>query len=72
LYIFIKSYKSKISEEIKKYVIMYITKRITFNKKNLNRCIKNIFNTTISGSSIYKILKENKLSYKRIGKKLYH
>jgi transposase len=63
-------YESKITNEIKKYVIMYVTKRITFNKKNLNRCIKHIFNKTISMSSIYKILKENNLSYKRIGKKI--
>jgi transposase len=63
-------YKSKISNEIEKYVIMYVTKRITFNKKNLNRCIKKIFNKTISTSSIYKILKQNNLSYKRIGKKI--
>ena len=64
------TYISKITKEIEKYVIMYVKKRITFNKRNLNRCIKNIFNITISGSSIYKILKQNNLSYKRIGKKI--
>lgn len=64
------SYTSKITSKIEKYVIMYVTKRITFNKKNLNRCLKNIFNKTISASSIYRILKKNNLSYKKIGKKI--
>jgi hypothetical protein len=62
-------YKSKITNEIKKYVIMYVKKRITFNQKNLIRCIKNTFSKIISMSGIYKILKDNNLSYKRIGKK---
>jgi len=44
------SYNSKITNEIEKYVTMYVK--------------------TISTSSIYKILKQNNLSYKRIGKKI--
>lgn len=64
------AYMSKITDDIKKYIIMYVKKRITFNKKNLTRCIKNTFNKVISRSSIYKVLKENNMSYKRIGKKI--
>ena len=63
-------YASKITIEIEKYVMMYVKKRITFNKKNLNRCIKNTFDKTISATSIYEILKRNNLSYKKIGKKI--
>jgi len=63
-------YKSKITPEIEKYVKLYVLKRVTFNCKNLNRCIRNIFNKTISVSSIYKILKKNNMSYKKVGKKI--
>jgi len=65
-----KTYESKITLNIKKYVTTYVSKRITFNCKNLNRCIKNIFDVTISASSIYKILSNNNMSYKKIGKKI--
>jgi transposase len=64
------TYKSKITPEIKKYIVVYVAKRITFNVKNLNRCLKNTFNTTVSKSSIYRILKENNMSYKKIGRKI--
>lgn len=63
-------YKSKITNEIEKYVIMYVKKRITFNRKNLIKCVKNTFSKIISIFGIYKILKENNMSYKKIGKKI--
>jgi transposase len=63
-------YESKITDEIKKYVVSYVTKRVTFNVKKLNRCIKNNFNMTLCKSSIYNILKQNNMSYKKIGKKI--
>jgi len=64
------NYKSKITPEMKQYVVIYVQKRTTFNVKNLNRCLKNTFNEGISRSSIYNILKENNMSYKKIGRKI--
>ena len=64
------NYKSKITIPIKNYVKTYVSKRITFNIKNLNRCLKNIFDVHLCKSSIYRILKQNNMSYKKIGNKI--
>ena len=64
------NYKSKITQPISNYIIKYVSKKITFNVKNLNRCLNNIFNITLCKSSIYKILKQNNMSYKKIGNKI--
>lgn len=64
------SYKSRITNEIEKYIIIYVTKRCSFNIKNLKKCINRIFNISISKSHIYYILKKNNITNKKIGFKI--
>ena len=62
-------YERKIYNEIEMYIITYVTKKVNFVHKNLKRCIKKIFNTNISGSSVYRILKKHNVTNKKIHKK---
>ena len=59
--------KTKITDEIKKYVINYVTKKINYNYRKLINMILNKFDTQISKSTIYNILK--KIKKKKIYKK---
>ena len=58
-------YKSKINDEISKYIIIYVTKRCSFCIKNLRKFISKIFSVSVSKSSIYRILKVNNITNKR-------
>ena len=62
------TYKSKISPPIHKYIITYVTKKVSF--KNLRRYIRNIFNVFVSKSSIYRILAINNITNKKISNKI--
>lgn len=64
------TYNRSLSNEVEKYIITYIEKRVNFVYKNLKSCIKRIFNTDISKSSIYRILKKHNITNKKIYKKL--
>ena len=68
---FIKVRKTKISNEIKKYVINYVTKRINFNYKKLINLVFNKFETKISKTTIYDILKKNILRKRKFIKKVH-
>ena len=65
------TYKSKISPPIHKYIITYVTKKVSFNIKNLRRYIRNIFNVFVSKSSIYRILAINNITNKKFLIKLF-
>lgn len=58
--------KSKFIDEIKQYIINYVVKKNNFNAICLIKNVNKRFNITISQSSIYKILKENKITYKKM------
>ena len=64
--------KTKITNEIEKYVIKYVTKRINFNYKKLISLILSKFNIEISKSTIYNILKKTKLRRKKFIKNQHH
>lgn len=55
----------KITDAIEKYVINYYVKQKKYNIKNLRRSIKRIFNVSVKRSSIYGILKKNKITLKK-------
>jgi len=55
----------KINDSIEQYVIKRFTNG-NINIKNLRRSIKRIFTVSIKKSSIYNILKKNKITHKRI------
>ncbi len=63
------TYERSINDEIEKYIVIYVEKRINFIHKNLKRCVKRIFNVNISKSSIYRILKKHNFTNKKIHKK---
>lgn len=60
--------KIKITPSIKCYICKYVLARPNFNYKNLIICIKRNYDTTISKSSIYNILKKFKITKKKIYK----
>ena len=64
------NYNRNINDEIEKYIVIYVTNRINFVYKNLKKCIKRLFNICISKSSIYRILKKNNITNKKIYKKI--
>ena len=64
------NYNSKITNEIQKYIITYVSKRNIFSTKNLRKCISRIFNVNISKSSIYRILKINNITNKKVTQKI--
>ena len=60
-------YRSKITSNVEKYIVIYVTKRISFSIKNLKKCIKRIFNIFVCKSSIYRILKINNITHLCMG-----
>lgn len=64
------TYNRSLNDEVENYIIIYVQKRTNFIYKNLKSCIKRIFNTYISKSSIYRILKKHNITNKKICKKL--
>ncbi len=63
-------YEKKINNEIEKYIVSHVTKKVNFNKKNIKRYTKRKFNISISKSSIYRVLKKNNITNKKIYKKI--
>ena len=63
-------YKSYITDDIKNYIIIYVTKKCSFEMKNLRKSITKIFNVSVSKSSVYRILKENNITNKKINQKI--
>jgi len=57
---------SKYTVEIKNYICKYVIKKINFDCNKLIRLINKKFNTNSKKSKIYEILKENKITRKRI------
>ena len=58
--------KSKITENIKKYIYKYIIRKMIFNYRKLIQLIKKKFNIIISKSSLYKTIKICKITRKKI------
>lgn len=57
----------KITDKCKEYITEYMTMNKNNNNiKKLKQNIKRLFKTKISKSHIYNILKDNKISYKKI------
>ena len=68
-----KKYNCKITGTIKKYIVDYVLKHtFNFNIKKLKLNIKNIFNIFVCKSRIYAVIREEKLSYKKISDKLVY
>ena len=65
-----KKRKSKFSKETKKYIVDYVVKRINFRINLLIKNINKMFNLEISRASIYNILKMEKITFKKINKKI--
>ena len=61
--------KTKITNDIKKYIVNYVTRKINYNYHKLINMVLNKFDTQISKSTIYNILKTNKVKKKKIYKK---
>ncbi len=57
---------SKITKEIEELIINVYTNKSKIKPKNLRKNIKKRFNVSIGRSSIYEVLKRNKITYKRI------
>jgi hypothetical protein len=62
------TYTSKITCSIKHVIKQYVIKRKFFKLNLLQQHIKNKFNVLISNSSIYNILKNSNITYKKISK----
>src|ERR1700729_1796558 len=58
--------KSKYTREVKKYIIKYVKRNINFDCNKLIRLINIKYNINPSRSTIYRILKTNKITYKKI------
>ena len=69
-----KRYKkrSKFTSEIKIYIKKYVLSRKIFNYKRLINLIKKKFNTNISKSSLYNVLKNLEITYKRVKRKMIY
>lgn len=61
--------KSKITPNIKCYIMKYIITRINFNRYKLIKLIDKNFKVKISQSTLYKIISELNISKKKINKK---
>lgn len=62
--------KSKITILVKKYVVNYVTSRGNFNYNKLIAILYKKFDISISKSSIYKILKDSRITRKKISNKI--
>jgi len=62
---------TKITPFIKKYIIGYVLRKKFFNYKKIVQLIYKKYKTIISKSSIYNILKNNKIKKKRSTRKYY-
>ena len=62
-------YNSKITNEIQNFIVTCVIKKSIFTIKNLKRRIFKIFSVHISKSSIYRILKINNITHKKINNK---
>lgn len=62
---------SKISEACKEMIINYTIKSANFNMHKLIRKIKREYCITVCKSSIYKLLKDNGITYKKVQKNTY-
>lgn len=58
--------QSKLNDISKQYIIKYITNNPTFNMKKLRNKIYNLFFINVSKSTIYRLFKSNKLTYKKV------
>ena len=61
----------KVLDAIKKYIIDHVTKNPNFSMKKLMKKLKNTYNTTISKGHVYKILRDNKFTFKKVQKMTY-
>jgi len=57
---------SMYTDEIRKYICIYVIKRTNFDYKKLIRIIKDKYNIICKKSSLYKILKDHKITRKRV------
>ena len=67
-----KQYKSKINEECVRHICDEVKTKKIINMKQICKNIESNFNITISKGHIYKILKENNITYKQIQKSKYN
>ena len=61
----------KVSDAIKKFIIDHVTKNPNFSMKKLMKKLKNTYNMTISKGHVYKILRDNKFTFKKVQKMTY-
>lgn len=57
---------TQITETIERYIVKRFVLDKCHNMKNIRRSIKRVFNISIKKSSVYRILKKNKITYKKI------
>ena len=62
---------NKITDDCKKFIVNYVQKNKNFNVKRLVKKITKIFDVYISKGHIYKILKDNDMTYKQVQKNSY-
>lgn len=62
-------YNSKITDEIQNFIVTCVTKKSIFSIKNLKRRILKIFSIAVNKSSIYRVLKINNITHKKINNK---
>ena len=62
--------KSKVTTDIKCYIMRYIVSRINFNRHKLINLINKKYNIQISQSTLYKIISELNITKKKINKKI--
>ena len=65
-------YNSKITNEIQNFIVTCVTKKSIFSIKNLKRRILKIFSIAVNKSSIYRVLKINNITHKKINNKFVH
>ena len=56
--------KTKITKQVNNYICSYVTRNINFNYKKLINLIHKRFNLKIGKSTLYNILKKNKIKKK--------
>lgn len=61
-----KTRKTKISRQVKNYIVKYVTTKKIFDHRKLKLRIHKRFNISISKSSIYNVLKSSKITRKKI------
>lgn len=61
----------KVSDAIKTFIIMHVTKNPNFSMKKLMKKLKNTYKIPVSKGHVYKILRDNKFTFKKVQKMTY-